>query len=380
MLNSHQILAGARTKGGIKTYVDADYVVRPVVSLSGTVLSFDGSIELDGEVFDLNEYDLDLSGLSLVDGDYVVGAVPGYDEPATRANAETDGKNYYVSTTATGDTILHYFLPSSLEGEMAAAGGYNALYKARAMGSATNAEIQLVNRYSDELEKLSDPRYVGQLLIPTKVEYVLKLVVPQDNKSRRDALIGLNNQQIELFIATQGYVAAQRAVYAVSDAYVTGDNGGVLAKVRRAFGYDSLEDANADVDATEIRLDYKNGDTLSDPKNLDGDDITPTHIAVFEYYQPTYMSKGHEGTNPGIVDTYTKQDALVLGRLNPIYQARDFEVARVSAGRGMPLSAITKYGHPLSVAKFNKDGSTFTTSGGYTPGAFVPSGGPTPTP
>jgi len=383
MLNSHQILAGARTKGGIKTYVDADYVVRPEVTLASDALSFDGAIELDGEVFDLNTYGLDLSTISslLVDGDYIVGAVPSYDEPADRAEAEGAGKNYYVSATATGDTILHYFLPSALEAEMAAAGGYDQLYKLRAMGAASPLEIQLINRYSDELERLSDPRYVGQLLIPTGVEYVLRRVFPQDNKSKRDALVGLTNQQIELFIATQGYIAAQRAIYAIGDAYITSDNDGVLAKVKRAFAYDSEADAAADVNGTEIRLDYKTGDTLSSPVDLDGDAITGhSHIALFEYYQPTYMSKGHEGTNPGILDTYTKQDSLLLGRLNPIYLARDFEVARVSAGRGKPLSALTKYGHPLAVAKFNLDGGTFSASSKYTPGAFIPSGGPTPTP
>lgn len=389
MLNSHQILAGARTKGGIKTYVDADYVVRPVVSLAADVLSLDGAIEFDGEVFDLNNYDFDLAAVEpiLADGDYIVGAVPGYEEPADRTAAESDGLNYYISTTSTGDSILHYFLPSALQAEISAAGGYDKLYKARAMGAATNAEIQLVNRYSDELEKLSDPRYVGQLLVPTKVEYVLKRVIPQDNRSRTDALVGLTNQQIELFIATQGYIAAQRKVYAYNNAYVTGNNGGVLAKVKRAFAYESPADAAADVNGVEIRLDYSNGDTLSAPKDLDGAAITLgtasgqyDTIAVFEYYQPTYMSKGHHGTNPDILDTYTKRDSLLLGRLNPIYQARDFEVARVSAGRGMPLGAVTKYGHPLTVAKFNLNGGTFSASTSYTPGAFIPSGGPTPTP
>ena len=35
MLNSHQILAGARTKGGIKTYVGAEYVGVPTAVANG---------------------------------------------------------------------------------------------------------------------------------------------------------------------------------------------------------------------------------------------------------------------------------------------------------------------------------------------------------
>ena len=383
MLNSHQILPGARTKGGIKTYVDADYVVRPEVTVTGQTLSFEGSIELDGEVFDMSQYDFDMSTLDslLPDGDYIVGVVPAYDEPADRTAAESEGVNYYVDKTALGESQLHYFLPSELEAEMQQAGGYQNLFKLRTMGVATPQQIQLVNRYSDELEKLSDPRYVGQLLVPTGLSYVMKRIFSQDNRSRKDALNGMDNQQIELFKATQGYIAAERKIFEVGDTEITGDYNNTLAKIKRAFAYESEDDAKGDVNATEIRLEYKNGDTLSSPVDLEGDDITGhTHVAVFELYQPTYMSKGHHGTNPGVYDLYTKQDSDSLGRINPIYQARDFELARTSAGRGTPLSAVCKYGYPLSVARLTKNGTSYTNGSGYTPGAIIPSGSSTPTP
>lgn len=378
MLNSHQILAGARTKGGIKTYVGAEYVGVPTAVVNGGTdgLTITGDVEFDGVVFPLGDFDASTLNAVLVDGEYILAAVPEYDEPIDRTAAEGAGLNYYVGQNAVGESVVHYFIPSVIEGQVAAAGGHNELAKRRAMGSATNLEIQLLNEYEDQLERLSDPRYTGQLLEPVSVKYVAKRIYPQDNRSSKDALVGLNNQQIELFIATQGYIAAQRAVYAFGDAYVTGDNGGVLAKVKRAFAYLDAADAAADVDGVEIRLDYKNGDTLSAPVDLDGVAITLgagltdySNIAVFEYYQPTYMSRGHEGTKPGIFDLYEIGDTTVLGRINPLYMARDFEVARVSAGRGMPLAALTKYAYPLPIAKFTKaDGPVISAVSVYTPG------------
>lgn len=385
MLNSHQILAGARTKGGIKTYVGAEYGSVPTVALAGTTFSFTGTVEFDGEAYNLASFPFNAATLSsvLVDGEYTLSAVPSYTEPADRVAAEALSLNYYVDKNAAGESLVHYFLPSAIEASVAAAGGYNNLYKSVAMGSASNLEVQLVNNYSDAIEKLSDPRYVGKLLNPTGVSYVLTRTFDQDNRSKVDALVGLNNSQIELFKATQGYIAAERKVFAKSNVYVTGNNAGVLAKVSRAFAYASLNDANADVNAIEIKLDYKNGDTLSAPVDVNNVLIPAgdyTHVAVFEYYQPTYTSRGHEGTNPGIFDMYTKEDALILGRINPLYQARDFEVARVSAGRGLPLSAVTKYGYPLPLAKFVLTGGVYSAATKYTPGSILPSGGIGPTP
>jgi len=367
MLNSHQILAGARTKGGIKTYVGAEYVGVPSFGTNTAVLlDLQGQVELDGVVFDLDPFDATTLNAVLVDGDYCLGIVPKYDEPSDRATAEGLGLNYFVTNEMGGDQV-HYFLPAALEAEMSAAGGHNQIAKMRAMGAATPAQIQLLNRYEDQLERLSDPRYTGHLLEPVGVEYVATRVFSQDNRTKADSLIGYTNQQIELFLATQGYVAANRVVDTVANVSTAYDT--ILAKIRRAFIYDNIVDANADVNGTELRLDYDNGDTLGTPVDLDGVAAVGSHIAVFEYYQPTYMSRGHEGTKFGIYDLYEKADSLLLGRINPLYMARDFEVARVSAGRGRPLPALTKYACPLPVAKFTKaDGPVLSDASIYTPG------------
>ncbi len=381
MLNSHQILKGARTKGGIKTYVDAEYVGVPGLGTNtAKAIDFTGAVELDGVVFYFTDAPNDVIDLttfeaSMPDGEYILHVVPRYDEPADRATAEGLGLNYFVDQgTPLGESIVHYFLPAALEAEMSTAGGYTAISKAVYMGSATPGQINLFNRYSDQLERLSDPRYTGHLLEPVGLSYVLQHVFPQDNRSKTDALVGLSNVELQLFLATQGYVAANRVVDTLANAEALFETTSIQAKVKRAFGYASLADAEADVNGVEIKIkDYDVRPTIfSSPLDLDDNPITPTHVAVFEYYQPTYMSRGHEGRESGILDLYTKDDATIFGRINPLYMARDFEVARVSAGRGKPLPALTKYAHPLPVAKFTKTGALdFTVNGSveiYTPG------------
>lgn len=378
MLNSHQILKGARTKGGIKTYVDAEYIGVPEFGTNtAKQIEFVGAVEFDGVVFNFADaptglFDITTFESSLADGDYIVHVVPKYDEPADRTAAEAAGLNYFVDTASPlGESLVHYFLPAALEAEMAAAGGYTNVSKSVWMGSATPAEIQLFNRYSDQLERLSDPRYTGHLLEPVGIDYVLQYVYAQDNRSKKDALVGLTNAQIELFKATQGYIAANRIVDTVANQGAAYD--AILAKIKRAFAYSSLGDANADVNATEVRLDYENGDTLTTPVDLDGNAIAgATHIAVFELFQPTYMSRGHEGREYGIFDLYEKGDSGIFGRINPLYMARDFEVARVSAGRGRPLPALSKYACPLPIAKFTKVGAIDFVAGEEIPVIYTP--------
>ena len=381
MLNSHQILPGARTRGTIKTYVDADYITDVTFTGTGN-FSIDGSIELDGVPFEL--VDLDISGITanLPNGDYIVGAVPSYNEPADRAAAQTAGLNYFVTDTSLGETQVHYFLDAQLETEVMNAGGHLELAKRRNMGTATRAELLLLNRYEDELEKLSDPRYVGQLLEPVGVDYVLRRVYEQDNSSSTDALAGMTNQQIELFKATQGYIAARRVVDNVANTVSSYETSNMQAKVKRAYAYASVADANADVNGVEVLIeDYANrADIFSNPRDLNDNVISNADAgayAVFEYYQPTYMSRGHYGTQPGTYKLYTRDEfPAVLGRVNPIYLANDMTVARASFNRARPLGALTRYAHALVVGRFNLNNGTVSESGVYTPGTIKPAGAP----
>lgn len=376
MINIHQVLHGARTRGTIKTYINPEYIIPPTASLSGTALTLEGQVEFDGFPFDLTDFDLANVDSMLSDGEYIVSAVPGYLEPLDKAEAESNNVNYFIQSSTEGESLLRYFIPSSIENKIKEAGGYTHLLKRRSMGVATPLEVQLLNRYSDQLERLSDPRYVGRLLEPSKVEYVITKVYDQDNRSRDDILIGKSNEELRLFMSTQGYVPSELYVMSIGDAASVYDS--LLAKVNRVFAYESEEDAEAQVGGVEIRLDYKEGDTIANAVDLDGDTIdqsTYTHVALYEYYLPTYMPRGHEGLSYGKRMTYTKQDSTFLGRVNPIYLDRALVIARNSAGRAMPLSQMTQYGYPLPIAKVVKENGSYSSATPYITGSVRTSSG-----
>ena len=332
LLNTHQIIPGARRKGGIKTYIISVHAEAPVVNENDPVCEFTGVLPAGTH-------------------DYKVLVVPSYDEYPDRATAAANDTNYFVTDSGLSESFVHYYLDAQLEADVAAAGGFNFISKQVHYGVATPAEITLFNRYSEALVELSDPRYTGKLIEPTGVEYILIRVTPQDNFSKNDALAGLTNQEIGLFLAQQGHVPAKWYADTVANQAATYDT--VLNKVKRAFGYASLADAQNNVNGTEIRLFEDPTDDLATPVDLDGNALASTHIGLFAYEQPTVMSRGHEGDEDNIVDVYTKREDASLGRVNPLYMARDNEVARVSAGKGMPYNALTKYADPLLVAELN---------------------------
>lgn len=355
LLNTNQIIPGARRKGGIKTYIISVHKEAPVVNENDPVCEFTaGSVELDGVDFALGN--LDLTGFEnvLPDGthDYKVLAVPSYEEYPDRTTAIANNVNYYVTESTLAESFVHYYLDPQLEADVAAAGGYNAISKRVTYGTATPADVTLFNRYSEALVELSDPRYTGKLIEPSGVEYILIRVTPQDNFSKDDALVGLSNEEIYLFLAQQGHVPAKWIADTVAAQSAAFD--AILNKVKRAFAYTSLADAQNNVNGTEIRLFEDPTDDLATPVDLDGNAIAgATHIGLYEYQQPTVMSRGHEGNKDNIVDIYTKREDASLGRVNPLYMARDIEPARVSAGKGMPYNALTKYADPLVVAELN---------------------------
>lgn len=355
LLNTNQIIPGARTKGGVKTYVISVHKAAPTVNANTPVCEFTaGSVELDGVDFTLP--DLDLTGFEnvLAGGthDYKVLAVPSYDEPADRAAAELASVNYFVDNNNLAESFVHYFIPSALEAQVNAAGGFDYISRQNQLGVATPAEVTLFNNYDEERVKLTDPRYTGKLIEPSGVEYILWRVTPQDNRSKDDAMAGLTNQQLQLFISQQGHIPARWVADTVANQAAAFDT--ILNKVKRAFAYTSLADAQNNVNATEIRLFVDPTDNLATPVDLDGNAIAgATHIGLFELYQPTVMSRGHEGRMDKIIDVFTKRENSTLGRVNPLYLARDIEVARVSGIREKPNSALTLYADPLVVAEIN---------------------------
>lgn len=357
LMNSHQIIPGARTRGGIKTYTLAGIVEKPTTAVATDTLTVTGGvIEFEGRNFSVAgtlDFGSQVGAANLVSGrDYLVCAVPKYVEPVSRSAAEALGVNYYIAGTESGESLLHYYIPSSIEAAITAAGGLTTLRAARGLGTATQSQITLLNSYDEAVMKLSDPRFVGRLLDYTGVEYVLVGVYNQDNRSKLDATATMTEAQFKLFLSTQGDILADRSTYTKAAAETK--YGAKRFKLKRAFGYTSQ--VNADADISGVELDPKQAlSGTGFPKKLsDGSDLsaTVTHIAVYEYYCPTFMPQGHEGLELGKYDFVTKENASALGRINPIYYNNPVEVVRTMIGKG-PRTAATLYADPQPLVRVN---------------------------
>lgn len=355
ILNTHQVLKGARTRGGIKTYVTAGLIEKPEVTVATTVASFAGGlIEFDGRDFTFAGKSLDFAPLAPLLADqheYIICAVPKYNEYADRAAAEAANANYFVTYAGQGEAFINYFLPSTVEAAVRAKGGALSLRKKRSLGTATPSEIATLNMYDSEVEKLTDPRFTGRLLDFVGIEFMLADVYNQDNRSKNDALAGMTNDQLMYFLSTQGDTLSERKVLTLADANTAYSN--KIAKLKRAFGYASQNDAINNVNGHELALpkDGPPSTAFTTPKRLDtGAASAATHVAVYEFYYPSFMPEGHEGMETGKFEFLTKENSAILGRVNPIYYENPMQVARTMIGSG-PKSAATLYADPQAITR-----------------------------
>lgn len=354
ILNTHQILKGARTPINSKPYVISGVKEKPTVTVTDTSAATSkfalsgGVIELDGRDFSLNGLELNFgttSGIATsikVGTRYLVCAVPTYVEPVSKSAATAAGVNYYVSKSEQLETVAHFFIPSSIEQAVLAEGGYQALSHEILKGSPTAAQVNLFNQYSLELEKVTDPRFVGQLLRPSGVKFVLVETLDQNNASSADKLEELNEQEYN-DLKSKVNLYYQRKVYSQAAAIARFETEGRLYRVGRDSvnykikRYASEANAIADVSPTATTF-AVTGATPFTTGSAGGD-----FFAIFESYYPSFMPLGLQGNQPKIINILTENDSAFLGRIDPIYMANNLESARWAR---KPLAALTLYADP----------------------------------
>jgi hypothetical protein len=357
LLNSHQILPGARKPGnyvGSKTYALAGLLDKPTSSVSGSVLSLgtSGSVEIEGTKYAINgtshkpnTFDFATVVTLLTSGrDYIVSLVPKYLEPTSRSAAEalTPPVNYTIGMSSTNEALLSYFLPSDVEAAVAGVGGVQELQKRIFMGTATTSDITVYNYYSEEIQKLSDPRFTGKLLSPIGYEFVLAEVYDQDNSGVPDVMAkpGFDQTAFNLLKATQGEIPVQRKIM-LESAAATAYNS-KLWKVQSAKRYSTAkQDALVDLNGVVVPL-------TGAPFNASG----TSYVAVNEYYFPTFMPEGHVGREVGQYKFLAKEQSSALGRINPIYLDNPFNIARTAMSPN-PKPALTLYGDPVALVRVN---------------------------
>lgn len=318
LLSTNQLTPGGRNFNKDYPYIVSNVKEKPTVTVNGittTQLDFaDGVIEfddlqfsLDGLTFDLN----DLGSLVKENTKYVVAAVPGYDEPISQAAAEAANVDYYVTTSAKGETLLHYYIPAAIEAQVAAAGGMAALQELVLGGNATQAQVSLYNSYKQAEQKNLDPRTSVGVLTPSKVEFVLLEVVPQSNYSEDNYFLQLNKNE---FLDIRSKTPALTKIKVLSEADAIARYAGVEHVVKSAYAYGSEADAINNNSGVAVDLSSGVAATIF---------AGSTFVRVVEYYVSSTTEISKRGEEHKVLAFLTKKDSTFLGRTHPILLANE---------------------------------------------------------
>lgn len=347
LLNTHQLLKGARTAAGEKTYTLSFVKSKPTASVATSILTLTGGvIEMEGKDYSLaSTLNVASLGTLVSPGQtFVVAAVAKYDEPASQSAAEAAGINYYVQRNLENDeSYARPFIPAAIKAAVDAAGGVVQLTDRIYKGAGSPQDITLYNQYSEAVERLRDPRYAIFPLAVTGFEFVLAQVVPQSNTPKANALLGKSLADFNLLRAQLGLVYQERKVMTAAEAAAR--YAGQLHLVVNANSYASTNDALSNTSPTAIA-----GPTY----DFAGIDPGTTAVAVTEWTYPSNLPIGQQGSEDKVIRFLTKENSSLLGRINPIYLYNEPVSIRFAQ---KPASRLTMFGDPTPLVKITIGGT-----------------------
>jgi len=359
ILNTHQVLRGARTPVQTKSYTLIGVAEKPTAAAvvdggaTGSALEFTGgTVEVEGKEFSLDGKVLDFFNLTALlkrNAEYTVGAVAKYDEPVSKSAAIAAGLNYYVYPNTQGQSVAEFFINPALEASVTAEGGYDTLADTILKGSPTVAQRNLFNDYELAIQQLSDPRYTAKLLEVKDVEFVLYETYPQSNASKADATEGLTKSDFDKLKAVVN-LYKDKKVYTRAEAIAKFETGVQLHKVYSAVGYASAIDRTNEVNPIAINLSGATPFTTAS---------TALFVTVIEYNYPSYTPLGQTGYRDGVKGFLTKQESAFLGRINPVYLAIPMNPVNMFQ---YPHSALTLHNDVASLVKVTTDSAGYPTN------------------
>jgi hypothetical protein len=340
----NQVFPGARKLNYHDLYVTGGVTAVPTATIGAsadadTVTFSGGTIEFDGVPISLNNLALDfgaLGSLVAVGQRYIIGAVPGYLEPADRTAAVSAGVRYFVEYDSKRQAIARFFVDPAVVSAVDALGGISVLRQKVLGGTATSAETIAFNNYEQERVQFTDRRFAPEVLRPSGVRIVLEQITPQTSAPSNNVLETLSGDQIAELQAQVPEIQARRVVLtkAAAVARYNTANKNILIKPGTAFHYASQANANTGTAGTLV----------PDITNINA--VAGTHIALFEYYMPSNMDRAQVGSEPNVVRRLTASDSALLGRINPLYLENQAPMAQIAAG---PFSRLTKFADPVAL-------------------------------
>jgi len=317
LLNTNQLTPGGRNFNKDYPYIVGNVKTKPTVAVDGvttTQLNFTGgTIEFDDLQFAFpGSFDLADAGSLLVDGaKYIVAAVPGYEEPVSQAAAEAAGVDYYVTTGANGESILHYYIPAAIQTQVDAAGGVAALQRLVLSGNATQAQVSLYNSYKQAEQKNLDPRTSVGVLKPSKVEFALMQIMDQQNYSDDNYFLQLDALT---FAEERSRQPGLTKVKVLSGANAITRYAGAEFVIKSANSYTSEVNAINNINGTPLNLSSGVASTIFSGAAF---------VRVIEYYVSSTTEISKQGNKPRVVKFLTKKEAGLLGRTHPILLANE---------------------------------------------------------
>jgi hypothetical protein len=363
ILNTNQILQGARTVGGSKTYssviVDTaltsvaagDVAIATNDNAVGSVLTLTGGkLEVEGVKYavgsgatapaTLNLYNV--KNLLLAGKTYRLEAVPTYSAPIDQPTAEAAGKTYFVQDGA--NSILHPFIKQSVIDAVANFGGLVALEQLVYGGTATLAQKAAYTTYKEAEDTYLDLRYNAAAPLPvTGYEFVLSLVENTVAAGGQNVLTRLSQAEVLDVRATVEFIYSTRTLYAGTAAAVTAYGATPwLVDENKSFGYaNSTDQAN---DANRIPITAKAGTFV---KVSDGSTVPFIALAIINF--PGYLPRGQAATGIVPIRYLTKKESLFLGRIDPIYLANQNDGPKFARAK---LSRLTNWADPQAILSF----------------------------
>ena len=386
LMNTHQVLHGARRPGLLDVYVVGLVASKPTVTISGSTITFaGGQMEFDGRLLplagaiDFNAFSTQLPqplpGQTTATACYKVFAVPKYYEPRSRNEAEDPnlpyaaaGVNYYVVNDGS-ESFVHYFLPSYIEQMVKEAGGLDYLEFQYLRGDASGKEQRVYQQYYEEYNRMMDPAFIGKDFIPMGTDFVLAQISPSPTIPDPDVTNTMTPSELKYFLSSQPVTPSRlhNTVYTLtgpsSGTFFTGPAptnppgltipGQNIIKFRSIILYPSQADADANTNAFPVQFPESLQD-ITDAYNYvmapqpDGLGWPSVYAMAWEYFVPGYLPPGQIGYKPQIHDFLTIRDHPSLGRVNPIYMADLFRVPRICSGLSR-RSAMMDYACPSSL-------------------------------
>ena len=370
LFNTAEVLAGARRPGSAQTYVHGGVTQIPsVTTAGGTVTISNGQVELDGYTFNLDGT-LDMSALAplLQVGCYKIAAVPSYLEPASIAEAQAAGVNYFVETVE-GESSIRNFMDPALEAALNAAGGLSELRIKQGQGTITSAELNILNQYENAHTNSRRANHQTRWLDMTGIEYILMRVSSQDNRRQGNILETMSPSELAIFKNTNSHMETTLidGIFEMSgggvgtfynemanrlplmSSVVFFQNAADAAVMTNGIVYQHPEDV-AGVEAFYERLVDPNGSYQW---------TAPVSVRYYEYYAYSVLPYGQHGTKDRVHEFLTFEDSPLLGRVNPIYGPRYQESLRLCNTMHKP-GQVTKYSCPVTLATVCVDSITET--------------------